>query len=100
MRELSRLASLAESHTRLIEAGRGVGLDTAMQLADVFGVTLDWLAGRVDEPAPTPADVRVAVGMARKAAAQKALPKAAKSKTPLRVAARRRTRARTTEAAT
>ncbi len=66
MRSLSDLAGLDPSHVRLIESGErdDPRSKTLSQLANVTGVTLDWLIdGKGDTPDPDA--VRAAVGRAR-----------------------------------
>lgn len=61
MRRLSSLATLSQSHARLIEGGKRVSLQTVTQIAEVLGLSLDWLAGREGAPEPDPAEVIAAV---------------------------------------
>lgn len=54
-RELDRLAGLGEGHVSMIETGRRPSIEakTASALAEVLGVSLDWLiAGVGAEPRP------------------------------------------------
>ena len=69
-RELDRLASLGQGHSRLIEIGvrPNVEAETARKLAVALGVSLDWLIGGVGDP-PTVTRIRRAVDAARDAAA-------------------------------
>lgn len=65
-RELSLLAGLTGSHVGLIEQGRvdEPGAATLAKVAEVFGVTLDWLALGVGA-APRPEQVAASVAAAR-----------------------------------
>lgn len=68
-RALSSLAGLTPSHVSLIEAGQpGIGSKTAMKLAGVLGVSLDWLLTGHGE-APTKESIQKAVARATKSAA-------------------------------
>jgi transcriptional regulator with XRE-family HTH domain len=68
-RALSSLAGLTPSHVSLIEAGQpGIESKTAMKLAGVLGVSLDWLLTGKGEP-PTAEAVKSAVERATKSAA-------------------------------
>lgn len=67
LRELDRLAGMAESLAYRIATGSrsGMGLETAVSYADVLGLSLDWLAGRGGTP-PSEEGVRAAVAEARR----------------------------------
>lgn len=64
-RALSTLAKLSNAHVSFAEAGKGLSLQTATQLADVLGVSLDWLTARDQAPVPKPAQVIESVARAR-----------------------------------
>lgn len=70
MHALAVLAKLAPGHVRLIESGQrtNVGVETLAPIADVLGVSLDWLVFGRGEP-PTIAAVRTAVAAATSRAA-------------------------------
>ena len=65
-RELDRLANLAEGHTSLIENGSRPNVEarTAAAIAQVLGVSLDWLVSG-EGKAPTERGVKAAVEAAR-----------------------------------
>lgn len=66
-RELDRLAKTAGGHSSLIESGEvgeRVSAKTVKQLAEVLGVSLDWLVGGKGRE-PTEAEARTAVDEAR-----------------------------------
>jgi transcriptional regulator with XRE-family HTH domain len=67
-RGLARLAGLHGSHVWTIEssASEQVSASTLRRIADVFGVTIDWLFDGEGE-GPTPDSLRKAVARARRA---------------------------------
>jgi len=69
MRELDGLAGLRWGHVRYLELEPrpGIQAETLAKIANVFGVSLDWLYGRSEERA-SDRKVRAAVAAARAAA--------------------------------
>jgi len=70
-KELDRLAALSPGHTTMIELGYRPRVEarTALALADVLGISLDWLL-RGSGRSPSPRTVRAAVARARLVAAR------------------------------
>lgn len=66
-RELDRLAGITEGHTSFIENGKitNPSTDTARALADVLGLSLDYLLGGVGQQ-PAENDLRAAVVRAQR----------------------------------
>jgi transcriptional regulator with XRE-family HTH domain len=64
--ELARLSGLARSHVQLLESGARSTpqTDTALALARVLGVSLDWLVRGIG-PEPTADAIREAIAAAR-----------------------------------
>jgi transcriptional regulator with XRE-family HTH domain len=72
LRELGRLAGIAETYPSLIVSGEReeIGSKAATGLAEVLGSSTDWLLRGKGKP-PTPTKVRRAVELARANAQQK-----------------------------
>lgn len=72
LREVARLAGFSESYPALIASGEReiVGSDVAAKIADVFGVSLDYLLrGRGERPSSK--RIQAAVAAARRKAARR-----------------------------